>query len=166
MKSKSAYILILLLIVLSFLGACQSESKNTAAALSPVEVVVKHYVAKKTNDRDAWLSTMTEENKEFLDSKHLDYGLIKLEINQIYELSGEELENRINSALDGTTAKELNLSADNISYVNVKFTAEYDNTKVSDSSGTMEWTYVLIRKNKDSPWLIQAWGVGRSNMLG
>jgi len=164
LKSRSAYILILLLMVLSFLGAYQSESKNTAAALSPVEVVVKHYIAKKTNDRNAWLSTMTEEKKEFLDSKHLDYGLIKLEINEIYELSGEELENRINRILDSEKAKELNLSADNISIVNVKFTAEYDNTKVSDSSGTMEWTYKLIRDNNDSPWLIQAWGVGRGGI--
>jgi len=149
---------------LSFLGACQTENKNSVAALSPVEVVVKHFVAKKTNDRDAWLSTMTKEKKEFLDSEYLDYGLIKLEINQICELSGDELKNRLRNVINSEKAKELNLSADNISIVNVKFTAEYDNTKVSDSSGTMEWTYILIRENSASPWLIQAWGVGNGGI--
>ncbi|AEE96585.1 DUF4829 domain-containing protein [Mahella australiensis] len=163
MKIKSVHILVSLFVALGFLGACQTENENPitnpTSTMTPVEVVEQHFEAEKTNNMDAWLATMTEERREGFTDPDLFKYLKSLKINQIYELSGDELKDRLKHILNSEKAKEMNLSADNVAIVNVNFTAEYDPTK-SPFSGTFEWTYILLRKNNDSPWLIQDWGEG------
>jgi hypothetical protein len=161
------HILVLLLVTLSFLGACQTKNKisvtSPASTIPPAEVVGQHFEAMKTNNMDAWLSTMTEEKREGFTDPDLFKYLKSLEINQIYELHGDELEDRLKRILNGEKAKELKLSADNIAIFHVNFTVESDTTK-SPFNGTFEWTYTLLRENNDSPWLIQDWGVGNGGI--
>lgn len=167
MNSRNVHILVLLLVTLSFLGACQTKNEIFVTpptnTMTPVEVVEQHLEACRTNNMDAWLSTMTEEKREGFTDPDLFKYLKSLKINQIYELFGDELEDRAKYVLDSEKAKELNLSADNIAIVNVNFTVESDTTK-SPFNGTFEWTYILIRNNNDSPWLIQEYGVGNGGI--
>lgn len=158
MNNKRVHILVFLLVTLSFLGACQTKNNMT-----PVEVVEQHFEAMKTNNMDAWLSTMTEEKREGFTDPDLVKYIKSLEINQIYELNGDELEDRLKYVLDGEKAKELHLTPDNIAIFDVNFNVESDTTK-SPFNGTFQWEYILLRKDNDSPWLIQGWGVGNGGI--
>ena len=137
---------------------------NTVSrTITPVEVVGLHFEAEKINNMDAWLSTMSEEKRKGFTDPDLFKHLKSIEINQVYELYDDELEDRLKTILNSEKAKELNLSSDNIAIIHVNFTVESDTTK-SPFNGTFEWDYILLRENNNSPWLIQEWGIGNGGI--
>lgn len=125
---------------------------------TPISVVTKYLEATKTNDYDAWLSTITPERKKaFAREANGEFGVISLDILAIYYEKDTQYKHNI---LKSERAIEKGLTADNIAVVDALYQAEYDGTKVPSNSGKIDWLFFLIREDKNSPWYIQEWGYG------
>lgn len=123
-----------------------------------ISVVKKYLEAIKTNDYDAWLSTLTpERQKGFSRESNGEFGVISLNILDIHYETDTGYKHSI---LKSERAREKGLTADNIAEVYALYDVKYDGTKVPSSSGKIEWHFTLIREDNKSPWYIQEWGYG------
>jgi hypothetical protein len=160
--SISKTILICLIFSLS-LVACNvslySESdKNTSTKLtylSPVEVVTQHLMAEKNNDTQAWISGLTSERCQDF-SKDMKLGVISLNILDVKEETNPKY---MENLLASKEAKDEKWTRENTTFVLAVYEVKIDHTLAPGGDGRMETVYALLRKDKDSPWYIQDWGI-------
>ena len=158
------------IILLSGLAACSTSSTGASTATSnvsssesdAVKVVKNHFEALKNNDYEAWKSTLwpAEKNEQnFTPSfeKPGDLGVISLSIQKV-EVSPEETQREKERYTGSELAQSYHWSneyiAENMIVVYTKYTVDYDNTKVPYQEGTLAQYSILIRDDKNSPWLI------------
>lgn len=129
-------------------------NKNPTA----IDVVTKYFEAMRENDYDAWLSTMTEERqKGFSYNEKCELGVISLDILDVHYETDLRYKHAV---VNCERAVNMGLTADNIAIVYAIYDAKFDHTKVPNDDGKIEWHFSLIRKDKNSQWLIAAWGYG------
>lgn len=142
--------------VLTFYENDEKSNKNPTA----INVVTKYLEAMKNNDYDAWLSTMTtEKQKGFLANEYPQLTVIKLDILSVNYDTDTIYRQRI---AESEWAKELGCTADNMAIVCAAYDIQNDHRKPSvnaaSNDGKTEWRFILIREDKNSPWLIADWG--------
>lgn len=133
-----------------------------SAESAAVNIVENYLEAKKNNDYEAWKSILwpAEKNAQnFTPSfeKPGDLGVISLSINQV-KFSDEETQ-RMKARYSGSEIAQRNgwsdkFISENMVVVSTQYTVDYDNTKVPYQEGTLTQDFILIRNDKDSPWLI------------
>lgn len=142
--------------VLAFYKNDEKSNKNPTA----INVVIKYLEAMKNNDYDAWLSTMTtDKQKGFLANEYHVLRVIKLDIlNVNYDTDAIYRQRKAESEW----AKELGCIADNMAIVCATYDIQNDHREpsvnASSNDGKTEWRFILIREDKDSPWIIADWG--------
>lgn len=142
--------------VLAFYKNDEKSNKNPTA----INVVIKYLEAMKNNDYDAWLSTMTtDKQKGFLANEYHELRVIKLDIlNVNYDTDAIYRQRKAESEW----AKELGCIADNMAIVCATYDIQNDHREpsvnASSNDGKTEWRFILIREDKDSPWIIADWG--------
>jgi len=131
------------------------KTNNNPTAIS---VVKEYLVAKRENDYDTWLSTLTPETQRgFSREMSGDFWVISFKILDIHYETDTGYKHSI---LKCEKANEIGLTADNIAVVYALYDVKYDNTKVPSQSGEIQWRFDLIREDNKSPWYIQGWGYG------
>lgn len=139
---------------LDFYKNDEKSNKNPTA----INVVTKYLEAMRENDYEAWLSTMAEERQQgFRSNEKHELGTVSLDIIDIHYETDLKYKHKV---VKCEKAVSMGLTADNIAIIYALYNAKYDHTKVPSDDGEIEWHFTLIRKDKDSPWLIQAWGYG------
>jgi hypothetical protein len=148
-----AAITALLLVALSgTLVACNSAA---APAYSPEEVVTQHLTAKKKNDIEAWIGTLTADYDFSRDTR---LGVTSLEI---IEVKAETDSRYMEEALQGEVALKNGWTKGNLAFVSAVYDVQHDNTLVPYDNGRMEYVFKLVRPDGNSRWLIRDWGPAR-----
>lgn len=138
---------------LSFYQKDEKSNKNPTA----ISVVKKYLESTRKNDFDSWMSTLaSDRQKGFSKEANGDFGVINLEILDLHYEADTIYKHNI---LKSEKAIQNGWTAENIAIVYALYNASYDHTKVPSSDGKTEWHFWLIRKDTNSPWLIQDWGV-------
>lgn len=157
-KKRSGIITFLIVLIsVALIGgivACGTQRADNNAA----GVVRKHLEATKNNDYDTWISTMIKEKQStFTKEANGVFGVISLRVDKV-EISDEETQRMKGRYLGSDLAQSRGWSdkyiSENMIVVSTKYTVDYDNTKVPYNEGTLTQDFILIRDDKDSPWLI------------
>lgn len=133
--------LLIVILIVTLSAGCGSSQTGDAAELSQtdknaaVEVVTKHLEGMKN-----------------------DFGVISLSINRVQVVENAQ---HLQNILNDEDAAKMRLTKENIALVDAYINVQYDGTKVPYNSGTNEYIgFTLIRRDKDSPWLINDSGQG------
>jgi hypothetical protein len=130
---------------LAFYENDEKSNKNPTA----ISVVNKFLASTKTNDYDAWLSTLTtERQKGFSREANGEFGVISLDILDVHYEADTIYKHNI---LKSGKAVENGWTADNVAVIYALYEAKYDGKKVPADSGKIEWHFSLVRKDKNSP---------------
>ena len=157
-KKLSAVVCLLLAV---FLAGCQTNEQNSII-LSPVEVVISFLMTERNNNLDAWLETLhpgiRDRNWVLSPESNED----RLTVQAVWELSGEEAREEKNRILQSDNAKNLELKEHNLSIVYAEFNPPKSSFPFDGE--TIEWVFVLIRDNQETPWYIVNFGQGRGGI--
>lgn len=168
MHSRTFTVLALIILLLTTLTSCSMESDSNRymlSEMSPVEVVVMHNIAVKNDDKELYLSLMSDSviaafksnaSEEDNQDASLNYGLISFDIIRVYEAQDEH---RLQCIDKLKKYDEYSVIPDEyLAVVFIKYEAEYDGILVPFSSGIGNISYWLIRQSNG--WKINAWGAG------
>ena len=144
----------ILLILSGILITCNSASKTDKIVTSdpPIDVVIKYLNAEKNNDAQEMFSTLSD-GHELKDIKLATKSL------NIVEVKNENNPRYMEKTLKGEIAKQNGWTKENISFVSAIYDVQYDNSLVPYESGHQEDVFMLVRKDKNSPWLIHDSGL-------
>lgn len=114
--------------------------KDTKAAAD----VVKKYFIYENDQNVTMLSTVLTEKYKLEDKKDPNFKSIKL----------------LRIKVADNTYKESYKDKENTKIFLVKFDIQFkDDTKAVTDNGSYWWTFTVVRKNVNSPWLISGFGV-------
>ncbi|SHJ88042.1 protein of unknown function [Dethiosulfatibacter aminovorans DSM 17477] len=133
------------------------EDEKVSGNLTAISVVEKYFEAMKSNDLESWKSTMTQDKQSGFVEKEENFWIESLDILDIHYESDTGYKHSI---LQDEDAKEMGLTPDNIAVIYVLYDVLYDNSKVPYNSGRINWHFILLREDGQSPWKIQGWGYG------
>ena len=137
-----------------------SGCEDNTVKMTPEDTVNTWFLSHYEDDWEMYNTVMMEGHKADLSLPAPNYGLISVNINGIEEYRGEKFNSRANMYIDSPLGKSWGLrDADNMTIVLADAELVQDGTMVSPSSYT-EWEFILIRKNKHSPWKIANFGMG------
>ena len=140
-KMKKKIILVILFLPFIFAGCLKSQtqlSNSQRLSLEPKQVVENYFKYRNEKNSKGILSTLTE--------KYATYNTIW------------EFENLKSSTLN-TIVEESNTELAVIYKVEYELKNKKDGVSSQDS-GKYIWTFTVIRKDKNSPWLIDNYGEG------
>lgn len=158
MKVRNSILSILFLIVVVFFSGCSKENTKVVVNSSndSAETVVKKYFQyKNEKDKSKMLTTLTELWK----APNVVWGFENLDSIKIINIK-EEKNNTIRKgylsngrgSINGTTEK-------NLKVYKVKYEVKYKKDGIEpQDSGIYDWWYFVIRKDDNSPWLIDDFG--------
>lgn len=160
MKRKSYFIILIFLIMVTF-TACSSQKprateKGSKEGLEPQKVVENYFKYKNEKDKDKLLTTLTELYK----APNVVWGFENLDSIKILNIE-EETEERIRRGYISNGRGSINgTTEDNLKVYKVKYEVKYKKDGIGpQDSGIYDWWYFVIRKDKESPWLIDDFGV-------
>ena len=134
------------------ISALKVEMLNNVSAQTVVE---NHFKYKDEKNQDKILTTLTDHWKApnvVWGFEHLDQiKLIRIEEDITVKNRGGYLSNG-RGRINGTTG-------DNLKVFKVKYEVKYKDEVGPQESGTYDWWYFVIRKDGNSPWLIDDMGV-------
>jgi len=150
--------MIMIIITLILLVGCSSESNRaTDTKGDSAQAVVENYFKyENEKNKDKLLTTLTEH----FNAPNVVWGFDNLESTKIINIE-EEMDEKVKEgylhngrgSINGTTEN-------NLKVYKVKYEVKYKNDEVSpQNSGIYDWWYFVIRKDENSPWLIDDMGV-------
>ncbi|WP_150844679.1 MULTISPECIES: DUF4829 domain-containing protein [unclassified Clostridium] len=150
--------MIMISITLILLGGCSSESNRaTDTKGDSAQTVVENYFKyENEKNKDKLLTTLTEH----FNAPNVVWGFDNLESTKIINIE-EEMDEKVKEgylhngrgSINGTTEN-------NLKVYKVKYKVKYKNDEASpQNSGIYDWWYFVIRKDENSPWLIDDMGV-------
>lgn len=126
----------------------ESKDEDIISAQSAIE---KHFQYIQEKDQEKFLTTMTErqaQNNSYL--KPEDIKNIKL-----LKITEDKSESSIQGYLESIKDTESETTKENVKIFYVSFEIEYvDESAQHQNNGELMWVCYLIRKDENSPWLI------------
>lgn len=120
------------------------------------KVVEDHFKYWKDKNIDMILSTRTE----YWKSANIKWDFSNLEDVRIISIQEEDKDWRRNSYLTLGRGATNKTTDENLKVYRVKYEIKGNNKDISpDASGIHEWWYYVIRKDSNSPWLIDDFGI-------
>lgn len=138
--------------------ACGQQKQSTEEIVQPAEVVARWFYSHTLHDEEMYQSTVVEQKRDV--GYIFDSGLVSIKIYDITTASQEKSREKAEELIDGGSVSGIygTIDANNVSFVRVHFDWETDGSVTPVGENT--WSFILVRENAVSPWLIADWGVG------
>lgn len=134
----------------------QTESLSTPEFHPAMEVVEKYFKYSDEKNEKGVLSTLTDR----WNAPNIVWELGNLEYIDLNFIEEETDQKQYESYLKNGRGSINGTTMDNLKVFKVMYEVEYKNDYVSSQeSGMYEWWFFLIRKDENSPWLIDDMGV-------
>ncbi|MBU3146513.1 DUF4829 domain-containing protein [Clostridium estertheticum] len=158
MKRKNLkFIMLFVIAVIIFVG-CSKESAKVAVNSQgdPAQTVVeKYFKYKNEKNKDNVLTTLTEHFK----APNVVWGFENLDSIKIINIEKESNDTVIKGYLNNGNGSENGTTENNLKVYKVKYEVKYKKDGIGpQDSGTYDWWYFVIRKDKNSQWLIDDFG--------
>lgn len=159
MKRKNLRLNILIVIAVVFLVGCSNQGNKAAVNSqgdSAQSVVEKNFQYKNEKNKDKLLTTLTEQ----WNAPNVVWGFENLDSIKIISIKEEKSEEIRNGYLKYGRGSMNGTIENNLKVYKVKYKVKYKNDRLeTQGSGTYDCWYFLIRKDENSPWLIDDSGV-------
>lgn len=138
--------------------ACSQQKQIGEVIFSPAEVVARWFYSHTLHDEEMYQSTVIEQKRDV--GYIFDAGLVSIKIYDITTASQEKSREKAEELIENNPVGEIygTVDANNVSFVRVHFDWETDGSVTPVGENT--WSFILVRENTESPWLIASWGVG------
>ncbi|MGV8981136.1 DUF4829 domain-containing protein [Clostridium sp.] len=159
MKRKSLnFIMLFIIAVIIFVG-CSKEIAKVAVnsqSDSAQTVVEKYFKYKNEKNKDNVLTTLTEH----FNAPNVVWGFENLDSIKIINIEKESKDTVIKGYLNNGNGSENGTTEINLKVYKVKYEVKYKKDGIGpQDSGTYDWWYFVIRKDENSQWLIDDFGV-------
>lgn len=149
---------IIIITMFIFVG-CSSESNNKegdSKNISAQNVVENYFKYENEKNKEKLLTTLTDHWKD----SNVDWGFENLDSIKLLSIEEEKNKSVKEGYLKNGRGSTNGTTEDNIKVYKVKYEVKYKNDEVGpQESGTYDWWYYVIRKDENSPWLIDDMGV-------
>lgn len=152
------FIIILVIAVITFVGCSTESNKVTVNSQgdSAKIVVEKHFQYKNEKNKDKILTTLTGH----WNTPNIVWGFENLDSTKIISIEEEKSETVRKGYLSNGRGNINGTTENNLKVYKVKYEVMYKKNGIGpQDSGTYAWWYFVIRKDKNSPWLIDDFGV-------
>lgn len=149
---------ILIIITLIVLVGCSKDSNRAIDSKGDsAQIVVENFFKyKNEKNKDKLLTTLTEH----YNAPNVVWGFDNLDSVKILKIEEEKSENVKDGYLHNGRGSINGITENNIKVYKVKYEIKYKNDGVGpQDSGTYDWWFFVIRKDENSPWLIDDMGV-------
>ena len=149
---KPFFGLAVMLLLIHLIG-CGFSKSTKPKELSPDEVIRRHFLLlNQKNQEGAELCMIPERRNEILWDLDLQYHRKLISVVQ------DNKEDVLYSYLKTGRGSKIKPYA--IKIYKVKFDLKYDMESISSNeNGINTWYYYVVKQTKDSPWLIDDWGI-------
>jgi hypothetical protein len=159
MKRKNLkFIMLFIIAVIIFVG-CSKEIAKVAVnsqSDSAQTVVEKYFKYKNEKNKDNVLTTLTEH----FNAPNVVWGFENLDSIKIINIEKESKDTVIKGYLNNGNGSENGTTESNLKVYKVKYEVKYKKDGIGpQDSGTYDWWYFVIRKDENSQWLIDDFGV-------
>lgn len=159
MKLKLKLSIPVMIIAFIILVGCSTE-KNNKTADSKVDsaqsVVVNHFRYYNEKNKDRLLTTLTEH----WNASNVIWGFENLDSIKIVNIEEEKDEKVKKGYLSNERGRINGTKENNVKVYKVNYEVKYKKDGVGpQDSGIYDWWYFVIRKDENSPWLIDDMGV-------
>ena len=156
MRKKLIFLVLLLSFILVGCSPSQwkdSSSKNeTAAAKKVVKNYFKYY---NNKDKEALLTTVSEKSH----GANTVWGFDDLKNIKLVFIDENTDESIYNDYFSSGSGSVNGISPENVKIFNVKFNVQYKKDSIFNHLNGFHYNdFILIRKDKDSPWVIDDFG--------
>lgn len=132
------------------------HTDNDSNQNDPAEVIRDHFKYMNERDGEKILSTLTEDWHEGT----IDWKFDNLEKIEIVKIELEEDEKEMEGYLINGRGSDNRVTEDNLLIYKVTLDEQYKDDDIAIvPGGTYIYNYFLIRTDKDSPWLIDDYGL-------
>lgn len=138
------------------------NSSNTTSVDTDVEddpaqtVVEKYFLYKNEKNKDKLLTTLTEH----YNAPNVAWGFENLNSIKIIDIQEEKSDSVRKGYLNNGRGRVHGTIEKNLKVYKVRYEVKYKRDGVGpQDSGTYDWWYFVIRKDENSPWLIDDFGV-------
>lgn len=155
MKVKFICIVLSMFLILSGCSKETLKTKNAATnSTEPKQVVENYYKYKNEKNKQGMLKTLTEGH----DRPNVVWGFESLEYIRIVNIN-EETDPTFKKGYLSNKGSINRVKEENVKVYKVEYEVKYkQGAVVAEENGKHIWWYYLIRKDKDSPWLIDEMG--------
>ena len=159
MKGKNLGFRMLLIIAVIILAGCSTESNKVAVDSqgdSAQAVVEKYFQYKNEKNKDKLLTTLTER----YNAPNVIWGFENLESIKILNIEEEKSQKVRKLYFDNGRGRVNGIRDNNLKIYKVKYEVKYKKDGIGpQDSGTYDYWYYVIRKDENSSWLIDDFGV-------
>ncbi|GAA0084901.1 DUF4829 domain-containing protein [Clostridium sp. CTA-7] len=158
MKGNLTREIMVIIITFITLVGCSKESNRTVDFKddSAKTVVENYFKYKNEKNKDNLLTTLTER----FNAPNVVWGFENLDSTKIISIEEEKNEKIKEGYLNNGMGKINGTTENNLKIYKVRYEVKYKKDGVGpQDSGIYDWWYFLIRKDENSPWLIDDMGV-------
>ncbi len=155
MKNNILKVLLILVISSLALMGCSEEEKSHKHPAQ--EVVEKHFQYKKEKNINKFISTHSETMEDIYKNQGV-YKWDTLKDIKLLSIDEEKDENYKKGYLTNGRGSINGTTAENLKVYKVEYEIKF-NAPGPQESGRYTWWYYVIRKDTDSPWLIDDYGI-------
>lgn len=150
-------IILIIITLIVFVGCSKDSNRPIDSKGDSAQMVVENFFKyKNEKNKDKLLTTLTEH----YNAPNVVWGFDNLDSVKILKIEEEKNENAKESYLHNGRGSINGTTENNIEVYKVKYEIKYKNDGVGpQDSGIYDWWYFVIRKDENSPWLIDDMGV-------
>ena len=159
MKRKNLKFIMLFIIAVIIFAGCSKESAKVevnSQGDSAQTVVEKYFKYINEKNKDNVLTTLTEH----FNAPNIVWGFENLDSIKIINIGKESNDTVIKRYLNNGNGSENGTTENNLKVYKVKYEVKYKKDGIGpQDSGTYDWWFFVIRKDENSQWLIDDFGV-------
>jgi PBP1b-binding outer membrane lipoprotein LpoB len=154
-KLKISFLLLLSVII--FVGCSKEDNKVVVDFRDSAQTVVeKHFQYNNEKNKTKLLTTLTEH----WNAPNVDWGFENLNNIKIVTIEEEKSDTVRRRYLNNGRGSIYGTAEENLKVYKAKYEVKYKKDGIGpQNSGTYVWWYFVIRKDENSPWLIDDYGV-------
>ena len=157
MKKKIVIVILFLAFVFAGCSKVKTQGSNLQVkTLEPIQVVENYFKYYNEKNKKGILCTLTE----WHNAPNVVWGFENLDSMKIIDIQEEKSDVIRNGYLRNGRGSVNNTTETNLKVYKVKYEVKYKKNGIGpQDSGTYDWWYFVIRRDEDSPWLIDDMGV-------
>lgn len=159
MKLKNSTLIIIFCLVVIIFSGCSEEStkiSDTSKKDSAQTVVEKFFQYKNEKNKKKILTTLTDH----WNAPNMVWGFENLDSIKIISIEEEKSDSVRKGYLSNGRGSVNNTTEENLKVYKVKYDVKYKKDGIGpQDSGIYDWWEFVIRKDENSPWLIDDMGV-------
>lgn len=149
---KQKIVMMVLFSIFTLIGCSKSQTQLS----EPQQIVENYFKYSNEKNKEEVLSTLTE----WHNSPNVVLGIENLENIKLIDIKEEKSNTIRNGYLHNGRGSINNTTENNLKVYTVKYEVKYKKDSiVPQDSGIYDWCFFVVRKDENSPWLIDDMGV-------